>query len=298
MLVCLSEILKSAQRKKIACGAFNITNWQTAQAVCKAAEETGKAVIMEYASVHSPFLEISDAAEIMLYFARKTKVPVAVHLDHGSSFEVCMQGIRLGFTSVMIDASTLPYEDNIRLTQDVVRAAHAANVSVEAELGRIFTLQADGRTTASGNAHKTAQAENPYTDPQAAREFVKQTKVDALAIAFGTAHGIYNTKPKLDLELVKKIRKEVKIPLVMHGGSGLTKAEFQTAIQNGISKINYYTYMSLYAAQAVKEKINKTETASANTEQAPVFFHDISAIAVEAMKQDVKKVIEIFSETP
>ena len=204
MLVCLSEILKSAQRKKIACGAFNITNWQTAQAVCKAAEETGKAVIMEYASVHSPFLEISDAAEIMLYFARKTKVPVAVHLDHGSSFEVCMQGIRLGFTSVMIDASTLPYEDNIRLTQDVVRAAHAANVSVEAELGRIFTLQADGSTTASGNAHKTAQAENPYTDPQAAREFVKQTKVDALAIAFGTAHGIYNTKPKLDLELVKK----------------------------------------------------------------------------------------------
>ena len=298
MLVCLSEILKSAQRKKIACGAFNITNWQTAQAVCKAAEETGKAVIMEYASVHSPFLEISDAAEIMLYFARKTKVPVAVHLDHGSSFEVCMQGIRLGFTSVMIDASTLPYEDNIRLTQDVVRAAHAANVSVEAELGRIFTLQADGRTTASGNAHKTAQTEHPYTDPQAARECVKQTKVDALAIAFGTAHGIYNTKPKLDLELVKKIRKEIKVPLVMHGGSGLTKAEFQTAIQNGISKINYYTYMSLYAAQAVKEKINKTDTASANTEQAPVFFHDISAIAVEAMKQDVKKVIEIFSETP
>ncbi|WP_449189844.1 class II fructose-bisphosphate aldolase [Treponema lecithinolyticum] len=298
MLVCLSEILKSAQRKKIACGAFNITNWQTAQAVCKAAEETGKAVIMEYASVHSPFLEISDAVEIMLYFARKTKVPVAVHLDHGSSFEVCMQGIRLGFTSVMIDASTLPYEDNIRLTQDVVRAAHAANVSVEAELGRIFTLQADGSTTASGNAHKTAQTENPYTDPQAAREFVKQTKVDALAIAFGTAHGIYNTKPKLDLELVKKIRKEIKVPLVMHGGSGLTKAEFQTAIQNGISKINYYTYMSLYAAQAVKEKINKTDTASANTEQAPVFFHDISAIAVEAMKQDVKKVIEIFSETP
>ena len=198
----------------------------------------------------------------------------------------------------MIDASTLPYEDNIRLTQDVVRAAHAANVSVEAELGRIFTLQADGSTTASGNAHKTAQTENPYTDPQAAREFVKQTKVDALAIAFGTAHGIYNTKPKLDLELVKKIRKEIKVPLVMHGGSGLTKAEFQTAIQNGISKINYYTYMSLYAAQAVKEKINKTDTASANTEQAPVFFHDISAIAVEAMKQDVKKVIEIFSETP
>lgn len=288
MLVSLSDLLKSAEREKAAIGAFNITNWQTAQAVCAAAEETGRPVIMEYAPVHAPFLEIEDAAEIMLYFARKTAVPVGVHLDHGASLDICMKGIRLGFTSVMIDASNLPYEDNIRETAAVVRAAHAAGVSVEAELGRILTSKIGVTETAASALNLPTAEQNPYTDPKAARFFVEQTGVDALAVAFGTAHGIYETKPKLDLDLIKKIRRQVKIPLVMHGGSGLTKKEFQTAVKNGVRKINYYTYMSLCAGNAVKKTLAKESS-------QPLFFHDIPGIAVEAMKSDAKKVIHIFS---
>ena len=271
MLVSLKEVLEFAAKKSCAIGAFNVSNFESAEAIIGAAEETGMPVILNYAEVHSPYMTIDIASEVMLYFAKKATVPVVVHLDHGASFESCVRAVRLGFTSVMIDASALSYEDNLAVTIETVKMAHSAGVTVEAELG---SISAD---TSS------------YTDPDLAKEFVEKTGVDALAVAFGTSHGVYTVKPVLDLNRITEIRKKIDTPLVMHGGSGLSADEFRTAIKNGIRKVNYYTYMTLAGGSAVKEAMDKV-SADDN-----IFFHDIPLIAIKAMKEDVKKAIETFS---
>ena len=291
MLVTLSDVMKIAEEKGIAVGAFNVPNWESAEAITAAAEETAKPVILNYAPVHAPFMSLEDSAEIMLYFAKKAKVPVVVHLDHGDSFERCMQAVRLGFTSVMIDASACSYEENVAVTSAVVRAAHAAGVSVEAEVGHIFaSVTGVGQAPAKVETKDSfASVEDVDTKPETAKDFKEKTDVDALAIAFGTSHGIYTTKPVLDLDRITEIRKAVKMPFVMHGGSGLSKEEFQTAVKNGIRKINYYTYMSLSGGKAVKEAMDRVSA------DEKVFFHDIPVIAREAMKADVKQAILTFS---
>ena len=290
MLVSLKELMEDAEKGGYAIGAFNVSNLESLMAIMQAAEETGRGVILNYAEVHAPFLSMEQAALIMLDAAKKAKVPVCVHLDHGSSMESCIQAIRLGFTSVMLDASAEDYETNVRETKEIVRLAHSVGVTVEAELGHIFS--SDMGLAESPKEAETLEsfdsAEDVYTDPATAKDFVERTGVDVLAIAFGTTHGIYTKKPKLDLERITKIKEAVDIPFVMHGGSGLSKEEFQTAIRNGIRKINYYTYMTLAGGRAVKEALDQ---------KAPdenVFFHDIPMIAVEAMKENVKEAIQVF----
>lgn len=290
MLVSLKELMEDAEKGGYAVGAFNVSNLESLMAIMQAAEETGRGVILNYAEVHAPFLSMEQAALIMLDAAKKAKVPVCVHLDHGSSMESCIQAIRLGFTSVMLDASAEDYETNVRETKEIVRMAHSVGVTVEAELGHIFS--SDMGLAESPKEAETLEsfdsAEDVYTDPATAKDFVERTGVDVLAIAFGTTHGIYTKKPKLDLERITKIKEAIDIPFVMHGGSGLSKEEFQTAIRNGIRKINYYTYMTLAGGRAVKEALDQ---------KAPdenVFFHDIPMIAVEAMKENVKEAIQVF----
>ena len=300
MLVSLKEVLKYAEKKSIAIGAFNVPNWESAQAICHAAEETHRPVILNYAPVHAPFLSMEDAAEIMLYFARKCKENVVVHLDHGTNFECCMQAIRLGFTSVMIDASAASFEENIEITKEVVKASHSVGVDVEAEVGHIFAS-----ATGVGKAPSKIETkdsfsniEDVYTQPEKAKEFKKATDVDAMAIAFGTSHGLYLTKPVLDLDRITQIRKAIKMPFVMHGGSGLSKQEFQTAIKNGIRKINYYTYMTLAGGDAVKKAVLKSAEKTAKSDSSKkenIFFHDIPVIATQAMKENVIEAIRIFS---
>lgn len=291
MLVSLKELMKAASEGGYAVGAFNVSNLESLMAIMGAAEETGRGVILNYAEVHAPFLSMEQAALIMLDAARKASVPVCVHLDHGSSMEACIRAIRLGFTSVMLDASAEDYETNVRATAQIVRLAHSVGVTVEAELGHIFSSN-------MGLAESPAEAEtldsyesadDVYTDPATAKDFVERTEVDVLAIAFGTTHGIYTKKPVLDLERIARIRQAIDIPFVMHGGSGLSKEEFQTAIRNGIRKINYYTYMTLAGGKAVKEAMDQ-KGADEN-----VFFHDIPMIATEAMKENVKEAIRVFS---
>ena len=290
MLVSLKELMEDAEKGGYAVGAFNVSNLESLMAIMQAAEETGRGVILNYAEVHAPFLSMEQAALIMLDAAKKAKVPVCVHLDHGSSMESCIQAIRLGFTSVMLDASAEDYETNVRETKEIVRLAHSVGVTVEAELGHIFSSDM-GLAESPKEAESLESfdsAEDVYTDPATAKDFVERTGVDVLAIAFGTTHGIYTKKPKLDLERITKIKEAIDIPFVMHGGSGLSKEEFQTAIRNGIRKINYYTYMTLAGGRAVKEALDQ---------KAPdenVFFHDIPMIAVEAMKENVKEAIQVF----
>ena len=217
----------------------------------------------------------------MVAVAQNAKVPVCVHLDHGTSLGMVYKALRLGFTSVMMDASALPYEENLRLTKMITEAAHSMNVSVEAELGRLVTGEAG-----SGEEMVGAKAEDFYTRPDEAEAFCKATGIDALAIAFGTAHGFYSAQPKLDFDVIKNCAKATGLPLVMHGGSGVSEGGFKKAIANGIRKINYYSYMSKAGYMAAKVAIENGKTN---------YLHDVEYAAMQAMKEDVKKAISIFS---
>lgn len=280
MLVNLKEILKIAEEEKSAIGMFNATGFDSLQAVIGAAEELNRPVIIAHAEVHNVYNDISFVGPAMIAAARNAKVPVCVHLDHGTSLKMIYRALRIGFTSVMIDASALPYEENLSLTKMVTEAAHAMGVSVEAELGRLVTGE-------SGNTEITnAKPEDFYTDPKEAQAFCKETGVDALAIAFGTAHGFYKSQPKLDFDVVKNVAAATGLPLVMHGGSGVSEEGFRKSIENGIRKINYYSYMSKAGYMAAKEFI---ESGKSN------YLHDVEYAAMQAMKEDVKKAIRVFA---
>ena len=281
MLVNLKEILEIGKERNIAIGMFNATGFDSLQAVVAAAEELNQPVIIAHAEVHNVYNDVSLVGPAMVAMAKNAKVPVCVHLDHGTSMEMIYRALRIGFTSVMIDASALPYEENLALTKQVVEMAHAMGVSVEAELGRLVTGEAG-----SGEGMKNAKAEDFYTDPEEAKAFCKETGVDALAIAFGTAHGFYTAEPKLDFDVVKNVAEATGLPLVMHGGSGVSEEGFKKSIANGIRKINYYSYMSKAGYNAAKAVIESGKTS---------YLHDVEYAAMQAMKEDVKKAIKVFS---
>ena len=281
MLVNLKEILKIAEADKTAIGMFNATGFDSLQAVVAAAEELNKPVIIAHAEVHNVFNDISMVGPAMVAVAKAAKVPVCVHLDHGTSLEMVYRALRLGFTSVMMDASALPYEENLRLTRMITEAAHAMDVSVEAELGRLVTGEAGSK-----EEHTDMRAEDFYTRPDEAKEFCAATGVDALAIAFGTAHGFYTAQPKLDFDVVKNVAEATGLPLVMHGGSGVSEEGFRKSIANGIRKINYYSYMSKAGYEAAKAVIEEGKTG---------YLHDVEFAAMKAMTEDVKKAMTVFS---
>ena len=200
------------------------------------------------------------------------------------SIESCRYAVDMGFTSAMYDASAKPFEDNVAETRSVVEYAHERGASVEAELGHILTSKAGA---AEGNG-KSYTREEAYTDPEMAKEFIERTNVDALAIGFGTAHGIYTEKPVLDLNRIALIKSAKDIPYVMHGGSGLSEEEYRTAINNGIRKINYYTYLSLAGGRGVMQYLEDKKDKDA------IYFEDIAKAGITAMKADVKRAMKIF----
>ena len=281
MLVNLKQILEIAEQEKSAIGMFNATGFDSLQAVISAAEELNRPVIIAHAEVHNVYNDISMVGPAMVAVAQAAKVPVCVHLDHGTSLDMVYKALRLGFTSVMMDASALPYEENLRLTKMITDAAHSMNVSVEAELGRLITGEAG-----SGEELGNARPEDFYTRPDEAEAFCKATGIDALAIAFGTAHGFYTSQPKLDFDVIKNCAKATGLPLVMHGGSGVSEEGFCKAIESGIRKINYYSYMSKAGYAAAQQVINSGTTN---------YLHDVEYAAMQAMREDVKKAIQIFS---
>lgn len=280
MLVNLKEILKIAEEEKNAVGMFNATGFDSLQAVIGAAEELNRPVIIAHAEVHNVYNDISFVGPAMIAAAQNAKVPVCVHLDHGTRTQMIYRALRIGFTSVMIDASALAYEENLRLTKEITEISHAMGVSVEAELGRLVTGESGSTEIAN------AKPEDFYTDPEEAKAFCEATGIDALAIAFGTAHGFYKSQPKLDFGVVEKCAASTGLPLVMHGGSGVSEEGFRKAIASGIRKINYYSYMSKAGYMAAKEYI---ESGRSN------YLHDAEYAAMQAMKEDVKKAIKIFS---
>ena len=286
MLVTLKELLDQAKIEHKAVGAFNGTTLEAIRGIIQAAEELNCPVILQHAQSHDDIIDLEEIGPVMKYYAERAKVPVALHLDHGSSFERCVQALRLGFTSVMYDASAKSFEENAEETKEIVRIAHAVGASVEAELGHIFTSEVvHGEGGSADSKDDYDDLDDIYTE--VAKKFVELTGVDCLAIAFGTTHGVYLTEPKLDLPRVAKIREAANVPLVMHGGSGVSDEDYAVAIENGICKVNYYTYMNVAGGKASKEFWKDDETN----------FYDSMAIkATEAIKEDVKRAIKVFQK--
>jgi len=231
-LVTVAELLNKAQKEGYAVGAFNCNNMEIVQAIVAAAEAENSPVIIQASQGAIKYAGIDYIAALSRQAAQAAKVPVALHLDHGTSLEQVMACIRHGFTSVMIDGSKYPFAENVALTQKVVELAHAIGVSVEAELGKIGGVEDDIAVD---------EREAFFTDPEEAREFVLKTGVDSLAVAIGTAHGRYKGVPKLDFERLAKIRELVDIPLVLHGSSGVPDEDIKKAISLGVAKVNIDT---------------------------------------------------------
>ena len=242
MLVTAKELLTDAMHNGYAVGAFNVENMEMVMAVLAAAENKNSPVIMQttpgtikYAGVDYYYANVKAAAE-------RSKIPVVMHLDHGDSFARAMQAYRAGYTSIMIDGSKLSLEDNIALTKSVVDACHPGGVFVEGELGKVGGKEDDLENS----------DDNPYTDPDEAKQFVEATGVDYLAIGVGTAHGVYKGIPHVNTDLIATIRDLVQLPLVLHGTSGVPDEQVLTAVKNGICKVNYATDLRIAFTKGVK----------------------------------------------
>lgn len=252
MLVTGKEILEVAKKQGFAVPAFNAGSGQLLNAVMEACEEAQSPVMIAIHPDELSFLTDSFVDQVK-YLANHTKLPVCIHLDHGASFEQVIHAIQLGFTSVMIDASHLPYEENVAISQKVVEAAHAVGVSVEAELGTI------GDT---GNTVEGGVSEVIYTDPMVAQDFIEKTGVDSLAVAIGTAHGIYpkEVEPKLRLDILEEIEGLTDLPLVLHGGSSNPDEEISKAVTMGVNKINISSDIKIVFANKLREVLNAGNT--------------------------------------
>jgi fructose-bisphosphate aldolase class II len=243
----MKELLLAAQKGRYAVGAFNCNNMEIVQAIIAAAEAENSPVIIQASQGAIKYAGIAYISALTKVAAESSKVPVALHLDHGTSFEQCVSCLRNGFTSVMIDGSKHALEDNIALTKKVIEAARPLGVTVEAELGKIGGTEDD---------IKVEDRDALFTDPDEAAYFTKQTEVDALAVAIGTAHGQYKGIPKLDFERLKKIVAKVSTPLVLHGSSGVPSEAIQEAIAIGVAKVNIDTNIREAFVDACRKVLN------------------------------------------
>lgn len=272
MLVNLNEVLKKAQKGKYAVGLFNTTDTDMLQAVIEAAEESNSPVILGTAEVLLPYGELKLIAPSVIAAAKRAKVPVVVHYDHGLTFDRCIEALKLGFSSIMFDGSAKPYEQNIAETRKMVKIAHALGATVEGEIGHV------------GEAAKEDNLlTDMYTTPEEAKAYLEATGVDALAVAIGSAHGVYKKKPMLNIERLKEISGEVKVPLVLHGGSGLSDDDFKNTIRDGIAKVNIFTNLCLAGERAYKDG-----------EEKKLGYLETRNLKVEYIKEAVKHKMSLF----
>lgn len=282
MKVTLKEILADAVKNNYAIGGFDTMGYVFTDAIIRAGEATNTPIIM----MIPDFLLISEQADELFSYINfrigRTPIPVALHLDHGGSYDMAAKAIKYGFSSVMFDGSCLPLEENIAQTREISRMAHAAGVSIEAELGHVGG--------GGGSLEAAEVATHLYTDPDEAVRFVLETQVDALAVAIGTVHGKYKGTPKLDLERLDAIRSKVDIPLVMHGGSGLTPDAFRSAIAHGINKVNFFTGMSLAATDGALKAVADNG--------GSMHFFEMIAAGQKCAEDVIKEHIGIFGTKP
>ena len=272
MLVNLDYVLKRAKEEKYAVGLFNTTDTDMLEAVISAAEELRAPVIIGTAEVLLPAGELKLIAPSVIAAAKRATVPVVVHYDHGLTFDRCMEALQLGFSSVMFDGSAGDYETNVKDTAEIVKIAHSFGATVEGEIGHV------GQADSEDNDQKDL-----YTKVAEATDYLSKTGVDALAVSIGTAHGAYKSKPKLDLQRLSEISAAVDVPLVLHGGSGLTDDDFRSSIACGISKVNIFTDMCLAGNRAMAEGLAQGKA-----------YLDIRNMKVAEIKEEVKKKMLLF----
>lgn len=277
MLVNMNEVLRPAKEKKYAVGLFNAVNLELARGIIAAAEATRSPVIMGTAEVLFPYGPLEEVSYYLIPMAKKANVPVVIHLDHGLRKETCLKALELGFSSIMYDCSTDPYEVNVEKVREMAEIAHSYGATIEGELGHV----GNNPDSAEGDADPSSF----FTDPKMAKDYVDKTGVDALAIAVGNAHGAYKLPPKLDFERIRTIANTVNVPLVLHGGSGLTDNDFRRAIQEGICKVNIFTDINVAAVEAEFKKFDNMNKG----------IIDLIPAAVEAVKQECQKKMELFS---
>lgn len=272
MIVNLNDVLKKAQDEHYAVGLFNTTDTDMAEAVIAAAEEMKSPVVIGTAEILLPFGELKLIAPSLRALAERASVPVVLHYDHGLTFDRCIEALKLGFSSIMFDGSAGDSENNIQNTKEIVKIAHSFGASVEGEIGHV------------GNAIDGDGVESDmYTTPEEAVDFVKATGVDALAVAIGTAHGVYKTKPCLDIERLKAIRSACDTPLVLHGGSGLTDDDFRNTIKYGIAKVNIFTDLCVAGVEAMQKGLAENKG-----------YLEIRNMKVEEIKKSVIRKMELF----
>ena len=272
MLVNLNDVLKKAQKEHYAVGLFNAPDTVMLEATISAAEELNSPIIIGTAEVLLPYGDLKLIAPGMISAAKRAKVPVVVHFDHGLTFERCIEALKLGFSSVMFDGSAGDEKQNMADTREIVRIAHAMGASVEGEIGHVGeAVNGDG---ADGDR---------YTTVAEAQNFLAATGVDALAIAIGTAHGAYKAKPRLDIERLKEIRAAVDTPLVLHGGSGLSDDDFRNTIREGIAKVNIFTDLCLAGEAAMRRAVSEN-----------LNYLEARNLTVSAVKAAVKEKLLLF----
>ena len=276
MLVNMNDILIPARRERYGVGLFNAVNTELARGIFAAAEKTKMPVIVGTAEILLPFGPLEDVASFLIPMAKKTSVPVVVHFDHSLTYDACVKALELGFTSVMYDCSTDSYEENLRKVKEMAEIAHSRGATIEGELGHV-----------GDNDGSNLDPSAFYTDPAVAKDFVERTGVDALAIAVGTAHGAYKLPPKLDFDRIRTIAETVDVPLVLHGGSGLTDDDFRRAIREGISKINIFTDINNAAASAFSAAY-----------RPGMGITDVIPAMVEAVAEETEKKIRLFMKQP
>ncbi|MBO5733972.1 MAG: class II fructose-bisphosphate aldolase [Clostridia bacterium] len=279
MLVNLNEVLRPAKKGKYAVGLFNAVNLELARGIIAAAESRRSPVIMGTAEVLLPYGPLEEVSYYLVPMAKKASVPVVVHFDHGLTYDMTVKALKLGFSSVMYDCSTDTYEENVRKVKEMADIAHSYGATIEGELGHV----GDNEGSAEGSSHLSDPSAF-FTDPGLAKDFVEKTGVDALAIAVGNAHGAYKLPPKLDFERIRTIANTVDVPLVLHGGSGLTDNDFRQAIADGISKVNIFTDINVAAVEAEFKKFSDMNKG----------IIDLIPAAVEAVKLATMNKLELF----
>lgn len=290
MLVNLKEILRDAEENQYGIPCINTPNVETVRAVIGAAEELDTPVIIDHAQVHDSLIPIELIGPVMIEHAKKASVPVCVHLDHATDIDFIVRAIKVGFPSIMYDCSHLSYNENLNNVKKIVKVAHKLDITVEAELGVMASTEED--THGSEDVVLTNKdIKKFFTDPEEAALFAEESGCDALAVCFGTMHGIYAETPELDIDRVKEIRKKVpeNCRIVMHGASGAPIDQVQEAIKAGCSKINYYSYMAKATTKFVNELIEKN--------QGKILYHEVQEATVNFMKDYAKKVLSAFKST-
>ena len=276
MLIGLRDALDYAEQNNSGIAAINTPTLELLLGAVKVAERYQVPLIVQHAQVHEAVNAIEDIGPVMVELARRSSAPLVVHVDHGETYEYVERGFAVGFNSAMYDGSRLPYDDNVAQTRAVVRLAAERGFGVEGELG-IMPGREDG-VESTGVADETL-----YTRPEDAAAFVQATGVTALACSFGTVHGLYKAEPKINYELITELRAAGGVPVVMHGGSGLSDEEYRASIDRGVRKINYYTYADKSALEAVRTLLDdKPET---------YVFSDVSVVAQRAIENDIDALV-------